>query len=289
MYAKLNVFLLQRQIVYVIAHNSFVIQLRILNQMITMKKRRKDISSKVWKNEFASRFRRVKKSRDEANSCRKKNTQIMYNLIDILRDHWDMSTLSLRFDEDIFMRSKRDNHSSFDDDENNDDDDDENDVENDKKIRMRVRKTSTQISKKIKMMSTSNHLKSFLKRKSSRRMIKKTMSSNWKRMKKTMKWHRRKTTLTRIAHQITIFRTTFLTSKRKRLLRLLLFNVALYQSRRLIRNLRLIFDEVRDVDRKHRSKKKNNRLLARTKTSNRPSNVVVVQDFARFLFLYNKN
>jgi hypothetical protein len=42
-----------------------------------------------------------------------------------------MSTLFLRFDENIFMRSRRVDHSSFNDDENNDDDDDENDVEND--------------------------------------------------------------------------------------------------------------------------------------------------------------
>jgi hypothetical protein len=51
----------------------------------------------------------------------------MYNLIDILRDHWDMSTFFLRFNNNIFMRSKRVDHSSFHDDENNDDDDDEND------------------------------------------------------------------------------------------------------------------------------------------------------------------
>ncbi len=51
----------------------------------------------------------------------------MYNLIDILRDHWDMSTLLLRFDENLIMRSKRVDHSSFDDDESSDDDDDEND------------------------------------------------------------------------------------------------------------------------------------------------------------------
>ncbi len=57
----------------------------------------------------------------------KKNTQIMYNLIDTLRDHWDISTLFLRFDDNIIMRSKRVDYSSFDDDESNDDDDDEND------------------------------------------------------------------------------------------------------------------------------------------------------------------
>jgi hypothetical protein len=52
-----------------------------------MKKRRRDISSNVSKNEFASRLRRIKKNRNEADSCDKKNTQIMYNLIDTLRDH----------------------------------------------------------------------------------------------------------------------------------------------------------------------------------------------------------
>jgi hypothetical protein len=38
-----------------------------------------------------------------------------------------MSTLFLRFDENFIMRSRRVDHSSFDDDENSDDDDDEND------------------------------------------------------------------------------------------------------------------------------------------------------------------
>ncbi len=38
-----------------------------------------------------------------------------------------MSTFFLRFNNNIFMRSKRVDHSSFHDDENNDDDDDEND------------------------------------------------------------------------------------------------------------------------------------------------------------------
>jgi hypothetical protein len=152
------------------------------------------------------------------------------------------------------------------------------------KIRMRVKKTSTQISKTIKMISTSNHLKNLLKRKLSRRMIKKMTSSSRERMKETMKWNRRKTTSTRIAHQVAISRATSLTSKRKSLLCLLLLSVASYQSRRLIQSLRLIFDEVRDVCRKHRSKKKNDRLSTKMKTSSRCSNVVVAQNFDRFLF-----
>jgi hypothetical protein len=72
MYAKLNVLLLQRQIVYIIAHNSSVAQLRIFSQTTTRwKKRRENISSNVSKNEFASRFRRVKENRNEADSCHK--------------------------------------------------------------------------------------------------------------------------------------------------------------------------------------------------------------------------
>ncbi len=92
-----------------------------------MKKHRKDISSNVSKNEFASRSRRIKENWNKADSCLKKNTQIMYNLINILRDHWNKSMFFLRSNENIIMRSKRVDHSSLNNDENNDDNDDEND------------------------------------------------------------------------------------------------------------------------------------------------------------------
>jgi hypothetical protein len=137
-------------------------------------------------------------------------------------------------------------------------------------------------------MSMSNHLKNLLKRKWSRRMIKKTTSSNRKRMKKMMKWNRRKTTSTRIAHQVTISRATSLISKRKKLFRLLFFNVASYQSRSLIRNLRLIFDEVRDVRRKHCSKRETIDFQRRRKRWIVVQTLSSLRILIDFCFLYDK-
>ncbi len=63
----------------------------------------------------------------------KNNTTIIYSLMNILRDKLIMSTLSLRSDENSFMRSTRVHHSTFDDDddefENNENDENDNDDE----------------------------------------------------------------------------------------------------------------------------------------------------------------
>jgi hypothetical protein len=72
----------------------------------------------------------------------KKNTQTLYNSIDTFRDHWNMSLLFLRFDENFIMWSRRVNHSSFDDDENNDDDDDKNDEDDESDKTQKKRQNS---------------------------------------------------------------------------------------------------------------------------------------------------
>ncbi len=59
----------------------------------------------------------------------KNNTTIVYVLMNILRDKWNMSALFLRLDENFFERSTRVHHVAFDD----DDEDDEND-DDEKKI-----------------------------------------------------------------------------------------------------------------------------------------------------------
>ncbi len=53
------------------------------------------------------------------------NIQTLYTLVNIIRNHWRMTTLSLRLDETLNIRSTRRHHSSSDDDENDDDDDDD--------------------------------------------------------------------------------------------------------------------------------------------------------------------
>ncbi len=73
----------------------------------------------------------------------KNNTTIVYVLMNILRDKWNMSALFLRSDENLFMRStcvhhvaindEDDEFENDDDDQNddNDDDDDQNDDDDD--------------------------------------------------------------------------------------------------------------------------------------------------------------
>jgi hypothetical protein len=84
--------------------------------------------------------------------------------------------------------------------------------------------------------------------------------------------------------------TNSLIQKKKKSRRSLRFNDASFLNRFLIQNRRLIFDEVRDDRRKHRSKKRNDRFLTKMKTSNRRSNFVVVQNFHEFslFYLYDK-
>ncbi len=68
----------------------------------------------------------------------KNNTTIVYVLMNILRDKWNMSALFLRSDENLFIRSTRVHHVATDnendefendDDDQNDDDDDNDDEE----------------------------------------------------------------------------------------------------------------------------------------------------------------
>jgi hypothetical protein len=86
------------------------------------------------------------------------------------------------------------------------------------------------------------------------------------------------------------FFSEFFTQKKKRSRRSLRFNDASFLNRFLIQSRRLIFNEIRDNRRKHRSKKKNDRFSTKTKTSNCRLNVVVAQNFNEFsLFcLYDK-
>jgi hypothetical protein len=66
----------------------------------------------------------------------KTNIVVIYALMNIIRDHFDMSTLFLLLDELFVMRSTRRERflssSSRNDDERNDDDDDDDDDESDK-------------------------------------------------------------------------------------------------------------------------------------------------------------
>jgi hypothetical protein len=122
-------------------------------------------------------------------------------------------------------------------------------------------------------------------------MIKRTTLSNRKKTKKTTKWHRHKTTSTRIAlqaavRQMSLFSANFQAQKRKKSRRSLRFNEASFLNRFLIQSRRLIFDEIRDDRRKHRSKKRNDRFSTKTKTLNRRLNVVVVQNFNEFFLFY---
>jgi sensor c-di-GMP phosphodiesterase-like protein len=113
--------------------------------------------------------------------------------------------------------------------------------------------------------------------------IRVTSMWNRKRAKKTL---RRETLMRREFRQaVRLVRQASLLVLRRNSIRQLRFSIASLQSLRSIRNSRSILDEVRVVRSKHRSKKTNDRFLAK-KTSNRRSNVVVVvQSFNRFCLL----
>ncbi len=85
---------------------------------------------------------------------------------------------------------------------------------------------------------------------------------------------------------MSLFSANFQAQKRKKSRRSLRFNEASFLNRFLIQSRRLIFDEIRDDRRKHRSKKRNDRFSTKTKTLNRRLNVVVVQNFNEFFLFY---
>ncbi len=141
MYSELNIFLLQRQVLYVVENNSIAAQRRILSQKTTK-----------WKKLVEASIRKVRRMSLHHNSINstkidikqieiiKNNTTIIYVLMNILRDKWNMSALLLRFDENFFMRSTRVYHVAFnnendesknDDDDQSDDDEDDNDNDDD--------------------------------------------------------------------------------------------------------------------------------------------------------------
>ncbi len=140
-YSDLNILLLQRQVLYVVENNSTVAQRRIFNQTTTR-----------WKEIVVTSIRKTRRMNLHHNSIDstkidikqieiiKNNTTIVYVLMNILRDKWNMSALFLRSDENFFMRSTRvhhvvindeDDEFESDDDDQNDDDDDDDDQNND--------------------------------------------------------------------------------------------------------------------------------------------------------------
>ncbi len=301
MYSKLNIFLLQRQVLYVVENNSTVAQHRILNQTTTR-----------WKKVVETSIRKTRRMSLHHNSIDstkidikqieiiKNNTTIVYVLMNILRDKWNMSALLLRLDENFFERSTRVHHAAFDDDDENDEND-ENENENDETMRMmKMMKTTMSkttkrrrhvennlknVSKKIKMISK--------KKRSTCRLILNRlairMTSMWSRRKakKTLiKKTLMKRELRRAVRSVRSIRSAnFSILRRKRSRRLLRrLSDASSRSRRSTRNRHSIFDEVFDDRRKRRSKIKNDRFLTR-KTSNRRLNVVVAQNFNRFCFV----
>ncbi len=151
------------------------------------------------------------------------------------------------------------------------------------KRKRHVEKNSSRFSKKIAVFSRKNcsTCRLILNRLAIR------MTSMWNR-KKARKTLMKKALMKKKSRQTvrSIRQANLLILKRKSI-RQLRFSVASLQSLRSTRNLRSIFDEVRVVRSKHRSKKKNDRFLTK-KTSNRRSNVVVVvQNFNRFcLFVW---
>ncbi len=134
MYSNLNILLLQRQVLYAVENNSTVAQRRILSQTTTR-----------WKKVVETSIRKTRRMSLHHNSIDstkidikqieiiKSNTTIIYVLMNIFRDKWNMSVLILRFDENFFMRSTRVHHVAIDDenDEFENDDDDQNDDDDD--------------------------------------------------------------------------------------------------------------------------------------------------------------
>ncbi len=210
------------------------------------------------------------------------NIVTIYAFVDILKDHFSMSTLSLLSNETLNSRSTRREHSAprqeDDEDSSNSDENDEDD-ENDKMRR---------ISKKIEISPRTNRL--------SRRMSRRTTSSNRVKAKRKTKRSRSKAKIMRIKDVSHSIISLTIRSMRKKTLSLRRLSVRSSIRRRRNQSFRSILVEIRVchfVCSKRvnirslmktliRLKKKNDRSRAKT-TLTRRQNVVVASIFNRFV------